>query len=276
MKSLKDYLQESFINDARYDTSYIVSEGIDIDASSKVVRLTDKHTKGVDFDIQEPWHTSIDGMNVYSLFKRTKLGSKPERDGNPFIYALKEKNGWTFDITDKEIINYCRKFVSQCTKLKNKYDIILMCPSSSKVNERFIKSLSSIIKTPKVLDIFGKISVEEADDSLDRDKMKAYCEANHKDFSTEYNKIQNAYDKMNDDTFEAKYIPKEYLQFYGHILSFGKKYEIFDLYKTVFDKNVLILDDIVSSGATLKNSADEVKAWGAKHIDAITLLSPLT
>lgn len=116
MKSIDKYIKEKFSLLDVFEQNDFIIEGISINDKSKTVSLTDKHSSGVDFNlVNSPIYYNVDGIDVISIFKRTKLNvNNVERDGNPFIYALKEKYGWTFDISDKEIIKYIRRFLSVC------------------------------------------------------------------------------------------------------------------------------------------------------------------
>lgn len=267
MKSL-----EEFVN------SYRIYEGIEIDNEHKLVKLTSNHNRGVDFDIQDPVYDNILGMNVYSIFKRTKLGQRPEHDGNPFIHALKQKKGWKFDITDKEIRIYCRKFLEKANKLLKNYDVIVKAPSSNELNNRFMRSIISIIK-PKIqiYDMFEKVSKQEVLNNLDHDKLKEYCKSNNISYNLAFKEITDAFeDKMkNTDLCEVKHIPKKYLHCFNVIVKSNKKYSTEELIKIFKDKNVLILDDIISSGYTVNACYKIIEALGTKRIDVVTLLSKL-
>ena len=139
MKNLVDLIKESFINtDINEYDNYII-EGLNIDPNEKIVSLTDNHNKGLDLSlINNPVYSTYKGYNVISIFKRTKLYdiNDVQRDGNPFIYALKNKNGWKFKITDKEIHKYIKRFLEICKKIKSSYDTIIITPSSSDINEK--------------------------------------------------------------------------------------------------------------------------------------------
>lgn len=238
--------------------------------------MTSKHNNGVDFDIQDPVYDNILGMNVYSIFKRTKLGQRPEHDGNPFIHALKQKKGWKFDITDSEIKIYCRKFLEKANKLLKDYDVIIQVPSSNELNKRFMKAIISIIK-PKlqIYDIFEKVSKKDAKDNIDYDKLKIFCKDNNIEYNKVINDINKAFSKMNNDLFEAKFIPKNYLQFFKTIVKSNEKYKSSEIINMFNDKNILILDDTISSGYTVNACHKVIETFKPKRIDIVTLLSKL-
>ena len=145
MKTLQQILKESYNNSNANEFDNYIVEGLNIDPISKTVSLTDSNDKGVDFSlINNPVYDTYKGYNVISIFKRTELYDidNRQRDGNPFIYALKNKNGWKFNITDEEIYKYIRRFLEVCKKIDSKYDTIIITPSSSDINEKFMKVIS--------------------------------------------------------------------------------------------------------------------------------------
>ena len=113
MKSLQEMLKESFKKSYTNDFDNYIVEGLNIDVDNKTVSLTDKHNSGIDFSlVNNPVYDKHNRYDVISIFKRTPLTdiNNAQRDGNPFIYALKNKNGWKFNITSEEINKYIRRF----------------------------------------------------------------------------------------------------------------------------------------------------------------------
>ena len=275
MRNLEDYLLDTFTFNNYINNQPMIIEGLDIDIYNRTVSLTNKHSKGINFEIDKPIYRKINGMNVYSIFKRTKLRDEKNinRDGNPFIYALKGINKWKFDISDNEIREYCRKFINQCDKLDKIYDTIIIVPSGSDLNKRFMKTLSNIIGTKYNLeDFFHKVEKEYADDSINITQIK-------KDFGDNYKKVMHdIYDgfmKMKGKYFEAKYIDKKYLKYIDCIISSSNEYELFDCLEYITNKNVLVLDDTISSGETVSRCVKAIQTYAPKKIDVITLLSKL-
>ena len=177
MKSIDKYIKEKFSLLDVFEQNDFIIEGININDKSKTVSLTDKHSSGVDFNlVNSPIYYNVDGIDVISIFKRTKLNvNNVERDGNPFIYALKEKYGWTFDISDKEIIKYIRRFLSVCNKIKSHYDVVIAVPSKSIINEKFLNVIYNKVDAElKIKDYFTKLTKEEIidQDYINIEKIK--------------------------------------------------------------------------------------------------------
>lgn len=272
MKSIDKYIKEKFSLLDVFEQKDFIIEGININDKSKTVSLTDKHSSGVDFNlVNSPIYYNVDGIDVISIFKRTKLNvNNVERDGNPFIYALKEKYGWTFDISDKEIIKYIRRFLSVCNKIKSHYDVVIAVPSKSIINEKFLNVIYNKVDAElKIKDYFTKLIKEEIidQDYINIEKIKQ----DYKDkYSDVIDDILTSFKKMKTEYFEAKYINKNYLKYIKYIgnSDTGSYFDKFN------NKDILILDAILSSGETISQCVKNIKeTFSPKSITVITLLS---
>ena len=275
MKKSVDLIKESFINtDINEYDNYII-EGLNIDPNEKIVSLTDNHNKGLDLSlINNPVYSTYKGYNVISIFKRTKLYdiNDVQRDGNPFIYALKNKNGWKFKITDKEIHKYIKRFLEICKKIKSSYDTIIITPSSSDINEKFMKVISNQVNCKDIInEYFVKLSKEEIidDDLIDKDQIQ-------NDYGNDYTKvlveINRSFRRMKGESFEAKYIKKEYLKYIKYISTNSND----NIRDKIDNKDILLLDDTISSGETLSQCIEGIISnFYPKSITIITLLSQL-
>lgn len=253
---------------------YIV-EGININPNEKTVSLTDDHDKGVDFSlVNNPVYDKYKDYDVISIFKRSKLvdNTNTQRDGNPFIYALKGKKGWKFNITNEEIFRYIKRFLEICKKINNTYDTIVITPSSTNINERFMKVISNQVKAENVIKEFlVKIKKEEIidDDLIDKEQIT-------KDYPDNYNevitKICRSFRRMEGADFEAKHMDKEYLKYVKYI---GVNNDV-NIRPMIDGKDILILDDTISSGTTVSQCIEGIISnFTPKSITIVTLLSQL-
>ena len=275
IKSLSQIIKESFNStDINEFDSYIV-EGLNIDPISKTVSLTDTHNNGVDFSLlNNPVYSKYKEYDVISIFKRTKLYDidNQQRDGNPFIYALKNKYGWKFNITNEEIYKYIKRFLTICKKINLQYDTIIVTPSTSDINEKFMKVISNQIKSKNVLnEFFIKLSIEEIidDDLIDKEQIQ-------NDYPNEFNKviaeIHRSFRRMKGASFEAKIMNKKYLKYIKYISTEYNE----DIRSKIDNKDILILDDTISSGETISQCINGVLSnFVPKSITIITLLSKL-
>ena len=275
MKSLQEMLKESFKKSYTNDLDNYIVEGLNIDVDNKTVSLTDAHNSGIDFSlVNNPVYDKHNGYDVISIFKRTSLTdiNNTQRDGNPFIYALKKKNGWKFNITSEEINKYIRRFLNICKKISNKYDTIIITPSASDLNEKFMKAISRQVDANNIInEYFVKLSKEEIidDDLIDIERIR-------KDYGNSFNKVMSeihrSFRRMKGKTFEAKYVKKEYLKYIKYIETNGDD----DIRKYIDDKNILLLDDTISSGETVSQCINGILSnFMPKSITIITLLSKM-
>ena len=253
---------------------YIV-EGININTDTKTVSLTDEHDNGVDFSlVNNPVYDKYKNYDVISIFKRNKLidNTNTQRDGNPFIYALKGNKGWKFNITNEEIFRYIRRFLEICKKINNTYDTIVITPSSTNLNERFMEVISKQVKADNIVrEFLVKITKEEIidDDLINKAQII-------KDYPDNYNeiitKINRAFNRMEGTDFEAKVMNKEYLKYIKYI---GVNNKV-NIRPIMDDKKILLLDDTISSGNTVSQCIEGIISnFTPKSITIVTLLSQL-
>lgn len=270
--NIKSY-EEFFMVDTN-EPLYIV-EGININSNDKTISLTEEHDKGVDFSlVNNPVYDKYKDFDVISIFKRSKLvdDTNTERDGNPFIYALKEKKGWTFDITNDEIFRYIKRFLEICKKINNTYDTIVITPSSTNINERFMKVISKQVQAENIVrEFLVKIKKEEIidDNLIDKEQIT-------KDYPNNYNevitKISRSFRRMEGADFEAKHMDKKYLKYVKYI---GVNNDL-NIRPMIDGKDILVLDDTISSGTTVSQCIDGITSnFTPKSITIVTLLSKL-
>ena len=273
MKSLQEMLKESFKKSYTNDFDNYIVEGLNIDVDNKTVSLTDKHNSGIDFSlVNNSVYDKHNGYDVISIFKRTPLTdiNNTQRDGNPFIYALKNKNGWKFNITTSEITKYIRCFLNICKKIKNTYDTIIITPSASDINEKFMNVISKQVNADKIInEYFVKLTKEEIidDDLIDIERIR-------NDYGNSFNKVMSeihrSFRRMKGETFEAKCVKKEYLKYIKYIETNGDD----NIRKYIDDKDILLLDDTISSGETVSQCINGILSnFIPKSITIITLLS---
>lgn len=146
-----------------------------------------------------------------------------------------------------------------------------MIPSKSELNERFMNYLYDILNaTCKITDVFRKMDLnhDELEQFINYEKIK-------EDFLESNNIIENLEDilySFNGTEFEAKKVPKNLLKYFN----FLTKNKNVNYVETITDKNILILDDIYSSGNIISQAVNAIKQnYEPKSITVITLLSKI-
>ena len=229
---------EEFEEEQKYRTLY---EGVDIDLSTKTVKLTDKHEKGVNTSIQD--NPTITDRAI-SVFKRNK-NSEGSSDGNPLVHALKNRNNWNISNEDREeIMNRVSKILK---KVEYDFDVVILAPSSSGFLKEFSDIVHETFRVPIFDSCFSKRTTSEIYDTMD---WTIFTEE-------ERTRIQTSFKQMG-EYFESKKFPKDTALIQKMENSIVK----LDPYLSgveINNKKILILDDILSSGMTLSHCAKILK-----------------
>ena len=235
------------------------------------------NNEGVDFSEDNYIKFRANGLTVYSIFWRTplpdfRIGENDDDDGNPFIWALKGIDGWRFNVTDTEIVQYIKRFLSICRTIDQHYDVVVMAPSKSDVNNRFMKVIYGIVgATVKIEDYFLKVRTSEILYNLDTEMIVH-------DYPTESaqeyveREMRRSLGRMG-TYFEAKIFPHEYLKYIKSAVDVDNKYSIADSNNLFKGKRVLVLDDVFSSGKTVSDCVNCIWDYSPTKVDVITLLS---
>jgi len=242
-----------------------IAEGIDIDIKSKKISINLNHEDGVDTSItNNPIIEDLNGINIISIFKRKKLDND-RYDGNPLLYALKGLNGW--EINDYDVKILLKQFIRIVEKINPIYDTIIKIPSSNDLNNIFLDRINKIIKCDYKIDEF--ISKLESDvvwmDGVDFKNMN----------DVEIETLRNSFNKMG-DFFTFKTIPSYLRKYIKKIYNTDLIDNQLDISNKINDKNILILDDTISSGSSISLFTKEIlKMYEPKSITIITLFSKL-
>ena len=254
----------------------LLKEGIISNYIKKTVKLTMDNNDGVDFSEDDYIKYKANGLTVYSIFRRTSLPDfkigKNDDDGNPFIWALKGIDGWKFNITDTEIIQYIKRFLSICHTIDQHYDVVVMAPSKSEINKKFMKIIYGIVGADvRIEDYFLKVKTSEILYDLDTEMIEHDYPS---ESSQEYmeREMRRSLGRMG-TYFEAKKFPKEYLKYIKSVVDVDNKYSVADSNKLFKGKRVLVLDDVFSSGKTVSDCVNCIWDYSPIKVDVITLLS---
>jgi phosphoribosylpyrophosphate synthetase len=137
--------------------------------------------------------------------------------------------------------------------------------------------LNKIIKADHIVDdVFYKLESQEVyENYIDWKQMSI-------DLKDDYKKnkitIENCFTKMrkeNDGYFSFKYIPKDLRKYFTKTMGVRTE-ETIDIAKFINDRNILILDDTITSGTTISSFTKILMdVYAPKSITIITLFSKL-
>lgn len=263
------YTQTKFRMQTEQEDMPTLVEGLTL--KGHTVALTDDTKDGVDF-VAKPLVYKFHNHNVISIFKRMPFGTDIKMDGNPFIYALKGIHGWPFNMSSANIIKYLRRFINNCNQISKTYDTVIIVPSQYDVNRRFMYAIKSIVGYKNSIEaFFFKVEIDDPDSLIDHDKL-------NKDFTPYakeliYDRIYKCFNKMKSGYFESKYMDKDLMKYLSMVVAFDRQ-QVADIAPMIDGKNVLILDDTLSSGKTISDCAKIIEStFNPKKLTFITLLS---
>ena len=238
-----------------------IGEGIDIDYLKRTVTINLNHEHGIDTSVDNnPLYSKINGYDVISIFTRKKY---QRHDVNPLLYALKGLNKWKIDKFDIDLL--LKKFIRISERIDPVYDTIIKIPSSNDLNNIFMDRLNKIIKCDH--EIITGLSKLDTDtvwmEGVDFDKMS----------KEEIEILEKCFVKM-DDYFSFKFIPIYLRRYIKKIYDQNYIHEQLDVAEKINNKNILILDDTISTGSTISLFTKEIlNMYAPSKVTIITLFS---
>ena len=270
--------------------------GININRKTNEVEFTDEHEFGVDTSLENKPTidtTTIPGTTIYSIFQRN---DKLALDGNPLIYALKGDSKWWMSKENK------RKLISRINEILDKFcslhesDYTIVVPSRSRLNSRFGElihdSLSKFGKDNIIVEnMLVKMTVDEVKEEMFKDGSPFMNEFGD-DVDFVWNDgLKESFSRMedeNDGIFSYKMVrPPMYRKYIVNTLKLSDSKYAREMSSKMIGKNVLIIDDTVTFGRTLKNAVDltasnirklnrdvsSIREMSPKSISILTLMS---
>ena len=282
-KTINEIVKET-IDEVMSQEYLPLCEGIDFNTYNNTVKFTDDHEDNVDTSLENnPVKDTkiVKGINVWSIFKRKKspFGELEQLDGNPLLYALKNIDGWKFISNENR-----RAFEDRLSEVIDKFlsmyqsDITVVVPSGGVVNEMLVKLIR--MKSPQtfvVRDVMRKLSCWEVWhelSALDSPFRKKFGKTETQ-WKQTVREMTSAFIKMKlyrQDYFTYHFTPEKYRD--AITTTLAKDETSCAQYITMFhDKNILILDDSISRGATIKNACNIIKDFSPKSITVLTMFS---
>lgn len=153
--------------------------------------------------------------------------------------------------------------------IQDNYDTIICVQSSSTLNTKFLHRLNRVIKSKnQITDMFNKIPASEIlEKYVDTPSMS------EKDAKVIINSLRKMIEK--DNYFTYKEIPTNLRKYICNSCTiYGN--DILKYSGVINDKNILILDDTISSGETISDNVKAIRdTFNPESITVITLFSAL-
>ncbi len=235
--------------------------GIDVSAG-KVVTLNTAHEyRLVTSPDKNPKISSKHGLKIQCIYRRTKDGDS-ERDGNPFIYALKSIRGYSIPL--HELIRFKPSFYAILENILqgNQFDAVVSMPSSHKIAEILARRIMRKSGGQLIQDLFVKNTVGNVLGSFKPAQVKP------KHLRSVQSQLA-VYQKLPSHTLVTlKEIDVNIRHYFPPLI-------VNPTATSTPQGNVLIVDDLVSSGTTLRQAQALILASGGQCDNAVCLLSSL-
>lgn len=212
-------------------------------------------------------------------YKSTIKGSEPiwsilnyvsSDQSTKILQSLKGKG--PYQVTDKQIDQLLTGVVGACRQLfaSVKPEVLIYPKSSSDLLKQFVEKLKKAYPGIEVLDeAFIKKALKAGDE-------EALINTDHPDwekFSKENPKAVSELKKtlarhIQDGNLELKKLYKPYVKF---IKNFVELKDAYNVLEKVMDKNVMVVDDIFSSGTTMLEMMRQLKEFEPKDISGLTI-----
>ena len=284
-----DILYEAFCQYKENEKNRFLVDNLIIDKEHKKICLAKEQDNGVvlcNDTVQCEKHRFYGkSFYVFHLFKRNALKGEPEEMyENPFVCALKNKNDephlWHFEISDDDVHRYILYFLETCKSIAKEYDTIIKIPTSHNINERFMDVIFKQVKANnKVEDLFYSTTKVDAYNSRNLEAIWKYslrkCD-NDSVMASQLrddmlNKIELCFDYMKGKYFKASQMDKEYIKFIRRIVTPNNKYTLEKASKLIRGKRVLVLDDTLSTDATISLCVKNIQRYGPGKLHVINL-----
>lgn len=235
--------------------------GIDVTLEKSII-FNPSHQRLVVTDAAKlPVVQRLDSLIVHSIFRRVK--DNHHNDGNPLVYALKKTHGYRISRT--EIIKLLPIFYSVLAKvLKNTrgIDAIVVIPSEHAVSRILGTRVSRMLKCPRYdYEVLQKLTVDSV--------LRSFELANVHEKHIKLVKSQLARLSMLDgsDVFKLKLVDVR-VRHYFNPLSVNTT-----MRDQLVERRVLLIDDLLATGTTLRSAKNVLSQVGCEVISAICLLS---
>lgn len=235
--------------------------GIDV-SDNKVVTYNADHQQRVITSLKGAHEIVLGNVRVSSIFSRKKTG-RDERDGNPLIYALKGMRGYS--ITHESICELiiCAKNNLPLCLANTPYCVVVPLPSSSGLVQILSRRLARTKADCSIISCFDKATVYQVLAAAPTPQVveKRY----RKKFVSRINALQ----KMEgNNMFQMKDLEMALRPYFTPLMKNA-------LAGNIIGADVLLVDDILGSGTSIKSAAQSLLLEGARSVSGITLMGSL-
>ena len=236
--------------------------GIDV-SDARVVTFNPDHERRVDTNVaRKPPRQMLGTLEVASVFAR-KTVTTDDLDGNPLIYALKGKFGYTMPYRSlREIYRRGAEILPKALDGID-YDLIVPLPSSSPVTAIFAERAARCGNGCPISSCLEKATFRQVLDAAPPIGMV------EKRYRQRFGQTLRELEKSSPDaTFEMKKVSFP-LRGYFLPIVVGEGAAV------VAGRRVLLVDDILGSGTSITAAARALRAFDPSGITGLTLMGKL-
>ena len=237
--------------------------GIDV-TITKLVSYNPLHEERVKtWPANNPSYVDLGALRVAAVFKRHR-SPRDEQDGNPLIYSLKKLRGYTIAPSCVTLIAGCAcSILPNCFK-GQKFDFIVPMPSSARIPARLAQCAASAFGHPaQVLNLFRKATAAEALAAMPA--IATVAPRDKEDFKRTQERLASV---KPGSAFSMKDVPA---RIRCHMIPIC----LSATSGSLAGKSILLVDDLLSSGQTLKVGSDILNRLGATATKALVFLGPI-
>ncbi|MCL6417882.1 phosphoribosyltransferase [Aestuariirhabdus sp. Z084] len=236
--------------------------GIDI-SGTREISINESHDhRLVTCPSKNPKISKINGLKISSIYRRTKTGDFA-RDGNPFIYALKQKSGYS--ISKHELAKFSPSFYSILEKVleDQSADFVVPMPSTHNIATILARRVARNCGGELITDFMLKQTIGSVLEQFD-------LSAVHPKHKKEVKAQLATYRKLPPHAqISLKKVPNKIRQYFSPVI-------INSNYNDLGRKGkVILVDDLLSTGTTLSAAKKLVVEYGGDCDMAVCLLSDL-
>lgn len=270
---LKNLLQEDNVDEYGIDVKPI--DGTDKEAIS----FNPTHEDLIDTNnLYEP-HINISRIGSYPLLsvfiRKSGKAGRRSSDGNPLIQLLKQKNNKYCFRSKADAIALFRRFLAVLGTINSKYDTIILTPSTNILNNYFFKYAIKYIQPEFYIQgVFKKRRANDVKADFEKTEFYKNMFSNGKNLSKliELNRDFEDMNLTNSGIFSYSKIKDVGLRKYmPNTIIVNNNFITPEIAEHINDKNILIIDDTVTTGSTLSTSADAI--WSTFKPKTITFLT---
>lgn len=232
------------------------------------VTINLEHNDGLDMSLDgNPTITQLDDFQVFSLFRRRRL-STSEADGNPLIYALKSLKNFRIDDASSSIMWNTAEQIFESWACPWNPTCVVSVPSRHSVSNDLAQQISGWLGIEHLpSSAICKKTVAEVIADAERLKEEGgVAEPDLRAFKKQLGRLSSA---TLGKSFQMKEIKDVQVRHYFHPWKSSDETEM----PTKYD--ILLVDDLIGSGASLKTCADYLTGMGCSVVGGMSLFSPL-